>query len=256
MVISVLRCSLPGIARRFLGTRRPRISRSAVKSGAPFLTTRFFLIVRAPGLAEASPGGGIAPWSGCGGGAAGAKREGCPGRGGAPGLVTGADGRGAGFGSSILPSTRGPRWPSSSDGAASWAEPVRLMVRPAVCGRASPIRRTPEPADGCIRGITGRVPGGCGRGGSTMVRVSGFCSWTGAGARSGRAASVFAGSGLTASGFAASAAIVSALSFSPAGVDSAAGCSAVTAAPLGAACPLGVPAGCSDDGGVCAAGVS
>src|ERR1700730_722065 len=94
VVISVLRCSLPGSARRFLGTRRPRISRSAVKSGAPFLTTRFFLIVRAPGLAEASPGGGIAPWSGGGGGAAGAKREGCPGRVGAPGLVTSADGRG------------------------------------------------------------------------------------------------------------------------------------------------------------------
>ena len=86
VVISVLRCSLPGIARRFLGTRSPRISRSAVKSVAPFLTTRFFLIVRAPGLAAPSPGGGITPWSGCGaGGAAGAKREGWPGRGGAAG---------------------------------------------------------------------------------------------------------------------------------------------------------------------------
>ena len=152
VVISVLRCSLPGIARRFLGTRRPRISRSAVKSGAPFLTTRFFLIVRAPGLAAASPGGGIAPWSGCAASAAGAKREGWPGRAGAPGRVTGADGRGAGLGSSILPSTRGPRWPSSSDGAAAWAEPVRLMVRPPICGRTSPMRRTPEPADGCIAG--------------------------------------------------------------------------------------------------------
>src|SRR5271168_2750271 len=62
VVISVLRCSLPGNARRFLGKRAPRISRSASKSTPSFLTTRFFLIGRAPGLSDSVGGiaGGIA----------------------------------------------------------------------------------------------------------------------------------------------------------------------------------------------------
>src|SRR5262249_7512859 len=109
VVISVFFSSLPGSARRFLGTRKPRSSRSAVKSGVPFLTTRFFLMVRAPGLEVVSPGGGTIPASGGAEGAAGAGREYGPGRGGAPGRPVGADGRGPGLGSSILPSTRGPR---------------------------------------------------------------------------------------------------------------------------------------------------
>ena len=282
MVISVLRCSLPGSARRFLGTRSPRISRSAAKSGAPFLTTRFFLIVRAPGLAAPSPGGGITPWSGCGAGG-GRRRE-------TRGLAGTRRRAGPGHRSRrtrrrlwadrSCPAPRGPRWPSSSDGAASCAEPVRLMVRPAVCGRASPIRRTPEPADGCIRGITGRVPGGCGRGGSTIVRVSGFCSR--AGARSGLAArssaSVLPASILPASvlpprlccfgtdGFGCAHVVLDRIVLyrypfrlrrrATPRPGSAIGCSALAAAPLGAACALGASAGCSAAGAVCGAAVS
>src|SRR5215472_15626377 len=162
VVISVLRCSLPGKARRFLGTRSPRISRSAATSGTPFLTTFFFLIARAPGL-EASGGGAKA--SGIGATADGPRRR-SGGRGVPPGRgPVGTVGReaGAGLRKSILPSTLGPRGPSSSDGAAACARLVRLIVLAGSCGRCSG-RRGGAPAPGARAVTPGRgggfAPGG------------------------------------------------------------------------------------------------
>ena len=112
---------------------------------------------------------------------------GAPGRG-----ATGADGRGAGFGRSILPSTWVRAGRRRATAQQAWAEPVRLMVRPAVCGRASPIRRTPEPG----RRLHPGRHGPCARRLRTRRLNDGprkrLRSWTGAGARSGRTASVFA----------------------------------------------------------------
>ncbi len=134
VVISVLRCSLPGSARRFFGTRSPRISRSAARSVLPFLTTFFFLIApRAPGLLAASWSGvSCGPPSGCAGCCCcGAKRPVSPGRAlGAPAWVRvpGDAGRGGGaFGRrSILPRTFGPFCPSSRVGPV-WEPRVRLI---------------------------------------------------------------------------------------------------------------------------------
>ena len=131
VVISVFRCSLPGSARRFFGTRSPRISRSARKSPPSFLTTFFFLSARpaAPGLFEGS-GGGPSGCCGCGAPAWG-RPAGCPGR--PPGPIVRPVGA-AGFAGttfarrSIFPRTLGPRCPSSKDGAAG-CDPVFVKLR-------------------------------------------------------------------------------------------------------------------------------
>jgi hypothetical protein len=85
-----------------------------------------------------------------------------PGR--APGAVVGRAGAVAGLRKSILPSTFGPRGPSSSVGAAEWAELVKFIVRP---GRsASPMRASGRrgakfPDDRFLTGALSRnSPGG------------------------------------------------------------------------------------------------
>ena len=133
VVISVLRCSLPGSARRFLGTRSPRISRSARKSPPSFLTTFFFLSARpaAPGLTVEGSGGGPSGCCGCCEGAFACERPaGCPARAGPVVRPVGA----AASRARPSPEDRfcrgpwGPRCPSSNETAAG-CEPVLVKFR-------------------------------------------------------------------------------------------------------------------------------